>query len=282
MNFGFVLAVFAAISWGSMFVSVRKVGIKNILPLQGATSIGALLFAILIGFFWGFQIQPSGLISGVIWSASNLLALYSVRLVGLARTSSFLAGFTILSSFTWGILFFNEKFDSLILAIFGIGLLLVGLPVISGFEKNPIVQKKGYILAAISGLIGGSYVIPMQATHTLQSGFFSLGLAIFAVSMPLFFYSKRFLKKEILAGMVSGVLFNIGSMSVLIAIGLIGITVAFPISQMATLFAVSWGILYFKEIIQKRGITRVFVGATLILCGAGLLAIAQSSNLFGI
>jgi len=271
---GLLFAVFAAISWGTFFVPIRKVGITNVLQLQGATSIGILLFAIPIGFFWGFQIQLSGLVAGIIWTVSNILALYAVRLIGLARTSPFLAGFSIIASFTWGVLFFGEKFDSLILALVAIGFLLSGLPFVPNGARNPSIQKKGYILAAAGGLIGGSYVIPMQVTHTLQSGFFSSSLSIFVIGMLLFFFARRFIKKEIVAGIISGTLFNIGSLSVLVAIGLIGITIAYPISQTATLFAVSWGILYFKEIVQKRGIIRVGIGVLLVLCGAALLAIA--------
>lgn len=272
---GLLFAVLAAISWGTFFVPVRKVGITNVWQLQGATSIGVLLFAIPIGFFWGFGIELSGIASGVIWTAGNLLALYAVRLIGLARTSPFLAGFSIIVSFTWGVLFFGEKFDSLILALVAIGFLLSGLPfVVSNGARNPLIQKKGYLMAAAGGLIGGSYVIPMQATHTLQSGFFSSSLAIFVIGIPLFFIARRFIKKETIAGIISGTLFNVGSLSVLIAISLMGITIAYPISQTATLFAVSWGILYFKEIAQKRGIIRVGTGAALILCGAALLAIA--------
>jgi len=271
---GLLFAALAAISWGTFFVPVRKVGITNVWQLQGATSMGVLLFAIPISFFWGFGIEPSGIASGIIWTVGNLLALYAVRLIGLARTSPFLAGFSIITSFTWGILFFGEKFDSLILALVAIGFLLSGLPFVSKGARNPAIQKKGYILAAAGGLIGGSYVIPMQVTHTLQSGFFSSSLSIFVISIPLFFFARRFIKKEIVAGIISGTLFNIGSLSVLVAIGLIGITIAYPISQTATLFAVSWGILYFKEIVQKRGIIRVGIGALLVLCGAALLAIA--------
>jgi glucose uptake protein len=271
---GLLFAALAAISWGTFFVPVRKVGITNVWQLQGATSVGVLLFAIPIGFFWGFGIEPSGIASGIIWTVGNLLALYAVRFIGLARTSPFLAGFSIITSFTWGILFFGEKFNSLILALVAIGFLLSGLPFVSNGARNPSIQKKGYIISAAGGLIGGSYVIPMQATHTLQSGFFSSSLSIFVIGIPLFFFARRFIKKEIVAGIISGTLFNIGSLSVLIAIGLIGITIAYPISQTATLFAVSWGILYFKEIVQKRGIIRVGIGVLLVLCGAALLAIA--------
>ena len=273
-DFGLLFAALAAISWGTFFVPVRKVGVTNVWQLQGATSFGILLFAIPIGFFWGFEIQLSGLFSGLIWTAANLLALYSVKLIGLARTSPLLAGFSIITAFVWGTAFFGETFDSLVLALVAIGLLLSGLPLVSGGEKNPTVQKKGYFTAVASGLIGGSYIIPMQATQTLQSGFFSLSLSIFVIGIPLFFFARRFIKKETIAGLVSGVLFNLGSLSVLVAVGLIGITTAFPISQTATLFAVSWGILYFKEIVQKRGILRVAGGAAIILCGAALLAIA--------
>lgn len=271
---GLLFAVLAAINWGTFFVSVRKVGITNVWQLQGATSIGVLLFAIPIGFFWGFEIQLGGLVAGVIWTVSNILALYAVRLIGLARTSPFLAGFSIIASFVWGVLFFGEKFNSLILALIAIGLLLCGLPFVTNGDRNPSIQKKGYIIAAAGGLIGGSYVIPMQATHTLQTGFFSSSLSIFMIGIPLFFLARRFIKKETIAGIISGTLFNVGSLSVLIAVGLIGITIAYPISQTATLFAVSWGILYFKEIVQKRGIIRVGIGAVLILCGAALLSIA--------
>lgn len=273
-DFGLLFAALAAISWGTFFVPVRKVGVTNVWQLQGATSFGILLFAIPIGFFWGFEIQLSGLFSGLIWTAANLLALYSVKLIGLARTSPLLAGFSIITAFVWGTAFFGETFDSLVLALVAIGLLLSGLPLVSGGEKNPTVQKKGYFTAVASGLIGGSYIIPMQATQTLESSFFSLSLSIFAIGIPLFFFARRFIKKETIAGLVSGILFNLGSLSVLVAVGLIGITTAFPISQTATLFAVSWGILYFKEIVQKRGILRVAGGAVIILCGAVLLAIA--------
>ncbi len=155
-----------------------------------------------------------------------------------------------------------------------IGFLLGGLPLVSYGTRDPSIQKKGYLVAAVGGLIGGSYVIPMQVTHTLQSGFFSSSLSIFAIGVPLFFYGRRFAKRETIAGLASGILFNAGSLSILIGISLIGITIAYPISQTATLIAVSWGILYFKEIIHKKGIIRVIAGASLVLCGAALLTIA--------
>ena len=271
---GLISSVGAAISWGTFFAPVRKVNVANIWQLQGSTGIGVLLFALPIGFFWGFEILPSGLLSGAIWTAGNLLALYSVRLIGLARTSPFLAGFSILVSFVWGSLYFEEKFNYMILAIFAIGLLLGGLPFVSSAAKSSTVQRKGYFVAAASGIIGGSYVIPMQATHSLQSGFFSSSLSIFLIGIPLLFLSRRWIKREIASGILSGSLFNVGSLSVLVAISYIGITVAYPISQTATLFAVSWGILYFKEIVHRRNILRVVVGAVMILCGAALLSVA--------
>jgi len=271
---GLLSAIISAVSWGTFFVPVRKVNVVNVWQLQGATGIGVLLFAIPVGFFWGFDIIPGGLFSGVIWTVGNILALYSVRLIGLSRTSPFLAGFSILVSFTWGILFFNEKFNYMVLAIAAIGLLLAGLPFVSNAAKSPSIQKKGYLFAAASGLIGGSYVIPMQATHSLQSGFFSSSLSIFAIGIPLLLLSRRFIKKEMAAGILSGSLFNVGSLGVLIAISLLGITIAYPISQTATLFAVSWGILYFREIVHRNNILKVITGAGMILCGAVLLAIA--------
>jgi glucose uptake protein len=271
---GLMSSIGSAVCWGTFFVPVRKVNVVNIWQLQGSTGIGVLLFAIPIGFFWGFGIVPSGILSGVIWTVGNILALYSVKLIGLSRTSPFLAGFSILVSFIWGILFFEEKFSYMILAIGAIGLLLAGLPFVTSATKTLAVQRKGYFIAAASGIIGGSYVIPMQATHTLQSGFFSSSLSIFAIGIPLLFLSRRWIKKEIVAGIVSGSLFNTGSLFVLIAIASIGITVAYPISQTATLFAVSWGVLYFKEIANKRNILRVVAGSVMILSGAILLSIA--------
>lgn len=272
--FGLLSSVGSSICWGSFFVPVKKVNVANIWQLQGATGIGVILFSIPISFFWGFEILPSGLFSGAIWLAGNILALYSVRLIGLSRTSPFIAGFSILISFTWGILFFGEKFNSMVLAIISIGLLLGGLPFVSNAGKSPIIQKKGYLVAAASGLIGGSYVIPMQATHSLQSGFFSSSLSIFIIGIPLLIFSRKWIKREMIAGTVSGILFNMGSFFVLIAITFVGITVAYPISQTATLFAVSWGVLYFKEIVQRNSILKISAGAVLILSGATLLSFA--------
>lgn len=272
--FGLASSIGSAVCWGTFFAPVRKVSVANIWQLQGSTGIGVILFAIPISFFWGFEILPSGLLSGAIWTAGNILALYSVRLIGLSRTSPLLAGFSILISFLWGIFYFEEKFSYMILAIGAIGLLLAGLPFVTSASKASTVQRKGYLVAAASGIIGGSYVIPMQATHTLQSGFFSSSLSIFAIGIPLLFLSRRWIKREIVAGVISGSLFNAGSLFVLMAIASIGITVAYPISQTATLFAVSWGILYFKEISNRRNILKVITGSIMILSGAMLLSIA--------
>lgn len=271
---GLLPAIGAAICWGSFFVPVRKVQVGNIWQLQGATGIGVILLAIPIGFSLGFEILPAGLLSGAIWAAGNILALYSVRLIGLSRTSPFLAGFSILISFLWGILYFHEKFNYLILAVFAVGLLLGGLFFISNTSKNVPIRKVGYLVATASGLVGGSYVIPLQATHSLEAGFFSSSLSIFLIGMPLLLFSRRFTKKEMLAGTISGGLFNAGSLAILVAVGVIGITVAYPISQTATLFAISWGILYFREIVHRQSLLRVIAGSGLILCGAALITLA--------
>ncbi|MGI0101722.1 MAG: GRP family sugar transporter [Nitrosotalea sp.] len=273
-SLGLLSAFGAAICWGTFFVPIKKVGVTNIWQLQGATGIGVILFAVPIGFLWGFQVLPAGLLGGAIWTAGNVLALYSVRLIGLSRTSPFLAGFSILASFLWGILYFNEKFNYMVLAIIAVGLLLVGLIFISNTSNISPIRKKGYLIAIASGLVGGSYVIPLQATHSLQAGFFSSSLAIFAIGIPMLLLSRKFVKREMLAGALSGGIFNIGSLSVLVAVGLIGITVAYPISQTATLFAISWGILYFREIVHRENIFKVITGAGLILCGAVLITIA--------
>ena len=272
--FGLASSIGSAVCWGTFFVPVRKVTVASIWQLQGSTGIGVILFAIPISFFWGFEILPSGLLSGAIWTAGNVLALYSVRLIGLSRTSPLLAGFSILVSFLWGIFYFEEKFSYMILAIGAIGLLLAGLPFVTSASKTSTIQRKGYFIAAASGIVGGSYVIPMQATHTLQSGFFSSSLSIFLIGIPLLFLSRRWIKREIAAGVISGSLFNAGSLFVLMAIASIGITVAYPISQTATLFAVSWGVLYFKEISNRRNILKVTIGSVMILSGAMLLSIA--------
>lgn len=271
---GLLPAIGSAICWGTFFVPVRKVSVNNIWQLQGATGIGVILFAIPIGFLSGFQILPAGLASGAIWAAGNILALYSMRLIGLSRTSPFLAGFSILVSFLWGILYFHERFNDITLAIVAVGLLLGGLVFISTTSKNIPIPKKGYVIATVSGLVGGSYVIPLQATHSLQTGFFSCSLSIFAIGIPLLLFSRRFVTREIVAGTISGGLFNIGSLTILMAVGLIGITVAYPISQTATLFAISWGVLYFREIVHRHAIFRVVTGAGLILCGAALITVA--------
>lgn len=264
----------AAICWGTFFVPVKKVRVSDIWQLQGATGIGVLIFATVVGFWWGFKILPAGLLSGAIWAVANILALYSVRLIGLSRTSPFLAGFSIIVSFLWGTLFFNEKFNSLVLAVIAIGFLVSALPLISNSSINMKTRKIGYLTATAAGVIGGSYVIPLQATHSLQSGFFSSSLGIFAIGIPLLLISRKFLKKEMAAGILSGSIFNLGSFSVLIAIGLIGITVGYPISQTATLFAILWGVLYFKEIVYWKSILKVAVGAGMIVLGSVLLSIA--------
>jgi len=216
-----------------------------------------------------------GLIPGIIWAAANLISVNAIRYMGVSGVAIAQA-VIVLVSFLWGVIFFQESFESITLAIAGISLLILGLPLISSRDKGSSIRK-GFALFVIAGIIWGSvYVAPLMYKMSAGSRIPSMMFGIFVSGILSFSAGKRHTSASgALNSVFSGILWAIGNVSAALSIDYIGLALAGPIPQLAMLVSVSWGVLYFKEVREKGKVVKVIIGGIVLVIGAILLTLAK-------
>lgn len=140
----------------------------------------------------------------------------------------------------------------------------------------------GIIYAIITGLFGGSILVPMKTSPieyqglvfvpsmgigTGLSGFLLGGLFFLVVRVKPSFHIQTIL----LPGVTSGVIWNVGNICSILSTQVLGLSVACPFLQCALFFSGFWGICVFKEL---RGLSIIifFCSAIVLVFGAVFLA----------
>jgi glucose uptake protein GlcU len=139
-----------------------------------------------------------------------------------------------------------------------------------------MIESIGFIAAAMAAIGWGSQFVLMKKLkspdpyhfHVFMSigiflSSFAIGLAVNASLVPNPF------------GLFSGLIWGIANFAGLNAVALLGLAVGFPLTQLALLVSVAWGLLYFKEIKGKDKILKIVVGAIVLIAGAFLLAFSK-------
>jgi len=234
--------------------------------------IGAILFALAILPFYGsLTLDIAGLSAGAIWITASTLGIFAIKYIGLGRVAPLVGSVIIITSFLWGLLFFIEQLSSLEFAVIGIVMLAAGMPLVAVGERNS-KDKKGYIITVIAGILWGSLFVPVRMMSDLETSFFSMSLAIFVIGIGILIAMRPFRKKETLTGIASGAIWNVGNIASFLAVAALGLTVGYPLTQLALLFNVSWGLLYFKEASQRKSFTAIYVGAAIVIIGSVFLS----------
>lgn len=278
-NLGFLLALGAALAWGSYAVPFKKSKSDNLVGYQALMTAGILLsgfiFCLIIGYPISFNIF--GLLSGFLWAVANFISLTGFANLGISKAAPILSSLVILSTFLWGSLVFNELPSGIIMASIGILAIIIGVIIVSTINTTQSLSaKKGLIAAVVAGLIFGSQLVPLKLGRVEPSDFFfSSTLGIFIVGMSIFLFKRaRFERGVIKEGIFSGIIWNIGNLLSVMAVSLIGLAKSIPLTQSAVLIAVTWGLFYFKEITKPKQRLQVLIGAVILIFGIIMLSLA--------
>ncbi|MBI2338162.1 hypothetical protein HYU95_03165 [Candidatus Daviesbacteria bacterium] len=278
-NIGFLAALGAAVAWGTWMVPFKKSGSSNLIQFQAliAVSIGfsGLIISLILGFPLSFNIY--GLVSGALWAVASAISLTAIVDLGLSKAVPLVSSLVILSYFLWGVLFFNELPEGLMLGFLGIGLMVAGVVLVSSTGNMASRNvKKGLLAGVLAGLIWGSQLVPGKLGNVATGDFFfpvCLGILITGLLIALIMRVK-FQKEAVGASLVCGIIWNIGNLLSLISLSLIGLSKMGPVSQTASLVAVLWGLFYFKEITRAKQKVQVLIGALILLAGIITLGFA--------
>ena len=277
---GYLGVLVAILAWGSYMVPLKRY--HNISPLwfQGWLSIGVGLSSLALGAWRGFpSFSPWGLFSGLAWTLGALSSFLAVRHEGLSGASTRWMGTGILVSFAIGVLILGDHV-ALPLALMGVVALIAGLLLVSKAADKQVANSKSGILrywrSVGAGTIFGSYLLPMQLAQVnpmdfvapMGTGILLGGLILLSRCPP-----AHAGLKPICIG--CGLAWNLANVGSLIAIQGIGFAVGFPLTQLALLVSISWGIWMFGESPLPRQRRFLMFAALFLLIGAALLGLSR-------
>lgn len=275
---GVLLSVLAACFFGTYLVPLKKIKNADLYHYQFLVGISAIVINILAVIFLGvgFQVNVPGIITGVMWTIGNLLAANALKYVGVSKIP-IANGTIILVSFFLGLLILQETFQSVILALVGLLILLLGLPLVAVRGDDNKDLAKGIMLLVSGGFVWGTmFAIPLLYKIEVNSIILSMGLGIFLSGLFLFVIRRREIEtKTIYNSLLSGAIWAVGNIFSIIALGLIGLALTGPLTQLVILVNIGWGLFYFKEIKSSGKMVKIIIGGIMLVLGTMLLALSK-------
>jgi len=289
MVVGIILALLAAIFWGSINVPVLKLKESSFIINTFSTTAAFLIaFAVYFVTLPVIKVETFiyGLISGILWSIASTLVLMSMKKIGIGKVAAITASTQIIIASVFGILIFNEIINkgltNLFVASLGILFVIIGIYTVSSIneKKNDKFNKTGLILAFISGIVFSFHILPIRfAQADPLAIILPMTFGMCSTAWILVILIEKEVKTTLLAikrSMFSGSIWLIGNYLDFFAISMIGLAKGFSLGQLLVLVSTLWSVFYFREFMKKRNILLLMISAVIIILGAVLLAFAKT------
>jgi len=130
--FGWISVVVCIIAWGTfgLPLKVKWVQQANMDPMIFQFYFSTVVFVTsFIVLIWSGEWYFSwwGVLGAAIWVPISLLSLIAIKKLGLGVAQGFWSGINILTSFLWGVTFFESKVGNIGLTVFGLAIMVVGI-----------------------------------------------------------------------------------------------------------------------------------------------------------
>lgn len=280
----FLIALVPMLAWGSIALVSSKLGGDANQQTLGMT-MGAFLFALATYLIvqpvlngWIFLI---GFLSGFFWTIGQNGQFHGMKYMGVSVGLPLSTGFQLILNTVAGAIFFHEWTKT---RDFGFGFLALVLLVLGAYltarqddEEAPKTDRKmldfgrGFRALIFSTIGYGLYTIIITwagldplAIILPQSIGMLLGAAIFALK-------KAQLNRFVFKNMLSGLLWGIGNICMLLTVQNIGLAIGFSLSQMGIIISTLGGIFLLGEHKTKKEMVYVVSGCLLIILGGLVL-----------
>ena len=290
-----ILPAIAGSVFGSQYVPQKKLGNVNtghynLTMAVGILGTSSVIFTIL--FLLGMPPlhwipMIIAFLGGIVWSMGNRLSISAVNRIGMSK-STILFNLTSVFSFIFGILFFTEPvgfFKGIGMPIIICGSVIVAA--ISGEEKKNL-NWPGIMVAVLASLLfsifntlsSESMSSPIFPTIPYYVLAFLLSLGSLVGNL-LFINTPRKIKewasekpKFHYWALLGGIIWGVAIFISLYSLWAYGLSFTIPILQTVQLIiSALWGILYFKEIHQRKHLILFLGGAGVSIVGIILFSL---------
>ncbi|MHA1310721.1 MAG: GRP family sugar transporter [Candidatus Helarchaeota archaeon] len=290
-----IFPVLAAIFYGSQYIPQKKLSKVNTNNYNLSMTFGILITT--LGFFSCLFLTDQTLnfipiifavIGGIIWQMGNGFSLIAIEAIGMSKTASLLNLVSIFS-FIFGLFFFSEEVN--VLKIIGLPIIVSGAIIITLTRKE---DTKKFNWKGIASVIISAFLISIFNVFSVESMasriyptipyftatfFLSVGAVIGSL---LSNFRIRKIKNWVYEGkkfhlyaLLAGFIWSCGILLTSYTLANYGLSFGVPIIQtvMAIISAI-WGIVYFKEINDKKNIIQFFIGLIISIVGIFLFGIS--------
>lgn len=285
-----LFALIPMFAWGSIGLVSGKLGGDANQQTLGMT-IGAFLFSLIVFFVtmptidgW---IVVIGLLSGLCWSVGQNGQFHGMKYLGVSVGLPLSTGMQLILNTIAGALFFGEWTQSrdYLLGITALILLVTGSYLTARQDGEQMPETENKMLdfprgfrSLISSTIGyGAYTIIITwagidplAIILPQSIGMLIGASFFALR-------KTKVNRAVWKNTLSGLLWGIGNVCMLITVQQIGLAVGFSLSQMGIIISTLGGIFLLGEKKTKKEFKYVVFGCLLVIFGGILLGYMKAA-----
>lgn len=281
---GILYAMLPAIAWGSIVLVSVKLGGNAYSQTLGIT-LGALLFSIVMFFIktpdMNTLVWAVGIISGISWAVGQLYQLNSVKYMGVSKTVPISTGMQLLGTTLVGVIVFREwtTKTTVILGVIALlciiaGVILTGIGKKEGNDQKGNL-KKGIMVLVISSLGFLGYVVIVRWFNIEGwAAILPQSIGMLAGAMILSFKHSPFTKYA-LRNIITGIMWAIGNIGLLLANPKVGVAIAFSFSQMGIVISTMGGIFLLGEKKSKKQLTFVIIGCSLVIVGGVMLGMTK-------
>lgn len=278
-----------ALIWGIQPIVMTKIGGKSTDKVMGM-GLGIFIAGILISIFKRPEYLTKTLIlisfiDGIALSYGLINQIKGFELVGISKGTPISTGTQLIGATLVGVLYFNEwtKSFQYILGSIAIILIIIGVW-FTTFKEDKVSDidngnlKKGIVTLVLSSIGFVLYTVILRiADINIWNALIPQG---FGVLIGAFILSKKEFKgkiinKKILPHIITGFIFAIGNIILMISNVLNGLSVGFTLTQMNVVIATICGILILKEEKTKKEMIYVVIGLILVVLGGVFIGITK-------
>lgn len=276
---GILLALLAAVCWGSLVLISVKLGGNAYSQTLGIT-LGAFLFAVIMLFFSEPVFNPTvwivGLISGGLWAIGQTGQFISVKYIGVSKTVPISTGMQLIGTSLFGLIVFNEWSTKaqIIMGILALCCLIAGVilnSVGNDSDEEGSQLKKGLITLTLSSLGYIGYVVIIRWYEIDGwSAILPQSTGMLIVGLVIGFWKHAF-DKYTVRNMLSGLVWATGNIALLLSVPKIGVATSYSLSQTGIVISTLGGIFLLGEKKDKKRLIMVIAGCLLVIAGGVIL-----------
>ncbi len=273
-----------ALMWGTQPIVMTKLGGRSSKKVMGM-AMGIFIAALIVFLFkrplvWTKRLIIFSFLDGMALSYGLIKQIKGLELLGVAKGTPMSTGTQLIAATLVGALYFKEWTSprQYLLGLGSLALVILGVSLTAfrenkGPENSSEDLKKGVLTMLLSSLGFVAYtIIPRLANISIWDALLPQGLGMLVGSYLLSKLRDRepLFVKESFRHIITGFIFAIGNITLMLSNVLNGLAVGFTLTQMNVVIATLGGLLILKEEKTRKELAYTFMGLVLVV-GGGIL-----------